>query len=115
VSTLNEQEQAAFHVALIKMIRNLQCEGRIPVGRMCVSCRFFRPHAHDGAQQPHHCDYFDAPFGDSELRLDCDEFEEADTPRQETAWNRFLNPGTLPEKHGSGVRSVQLHDEENTR
>lgn len=114
VSALDEREQAVFRVALVKIIRGLQRDGHIPVNRMCVSCRFFRPHVYEGGPRPHHCDYVDAPFGDSELRLDCAEFEEADELRQETAWNRFLHPGPLLENPGTGVRSVQRHQKENT-
>lgn len=112
--TLSAGEQAVFRVALTKMIHTLQREGRIPVSRMCASCRFFRPHAHEGSPQPHHCDYVDAPFGNVQLRLDCAEFEAADEARQDDAWNRFLHPGPLLEKPGTGMRSVQRHQKENT-
>ena len=53
------------------MIRTLQEKGRIPVARMCVSCRFFQPFRHDNPARPHHCAFVDAAFGDEELRLDC--------------------------------------------
>lgn len=78
VDALEPSDQAAFLRALSAMIRELQERGRIPVQRMCASCRFFRPHAHDDPQRPHHCAFVDAPFGDRELRLDCADFVPAD-------------------------------------
>lgn len=70
VDVLAPDEQAALLRGLTKMIRALQERGEIPVARMCVTCRFFRPNVHAGAA-PHHCAFVDAPFGDRELRLDC--------------------------------------------
>jgi DNA-binding MarR family transcriptional regulator len=71
VDALDETEQATFVRGLSNMIRALQERGRIPVQRMCVSCRFFQPNAHPGSERPHHCAFVDAAFGDRELRLDC--------------------------------------------
>lgn len=86
---LSAAEQTVLLRALTKMIRRLQLEGRIPLARMCASCRFFRPNAHASAAQPHHCDFVDAAFGDAELRLECDEFEAADADVAGLAWQRF--------------------------
>jgi DNA-binding MarR family transcriptional regulator len=77
VHALDDADQAAFLRGLSRMILELQRRGRIPVQRMCVSCRFFRPHVHDDPAQPHHCAFVDAPFGDRELRLDCADHEPA--------------------------------------
>jgi DNA-binding MarR family transcriptional regulator len=55
VGELSAAEQAGFLRVLIAMIRTLQEKRRIPVARMCVSCRFFRPMAHDDPVHPHHC------------------------------------------------------------
>lgn len=71
VSELSEVEQAVFLRGLIKMIRKLQDTGQIPIGKMCVTCRFFQPNRYPGSDRPHHCDLVDAPFGDRNLRLDC--------------------------------------------
>ncbi|HXF98241.1 MAG TPA: MarR family transcriptional regulator [Gaiellaceae bacterium] len=75
VDALEPAEQAALLRGLSRMIRALQERGRIPVQRMCVSCRYFRPHAHPDPDRPHHCAFVDAPFGDRELRLDCADHE----------------------------------------
>jgi DNA-binding MarR family transcriptional regulator len=86
---LSTQEQIGLLTSLVKLIRALQLQGEIPVARMCVSCEHFRPHAHADADQPHHCQFFDVPFGDRALRLDCPEYVTAPTAQAQEAWNRF--------------------------
>lgn len=71
VDALEPGDQAAFLRGLSSMILELQRRGRIPVQRMCATCRFFRPNVHDDPVRPHHCAFVDAAFGDRELRLDC--------------------------------------------
>ncbi len=92
VGELSTTEQATFLRALVAMIRTLQEKGRIPVARMCVSCRFFRPFQHNNPAQPHHCAFVDAPFGDGELRLDCPDFRTAPTDQAAHAWQAFRTP-----------------------
>lgn len=89
VGTLEPAEQADLLRALVKLIRALQVNGDIPHQRMCVTCRYFRPHLHDDPLAPHHCAYVDAPFGDRHLRLHCAEQEEADAASQDANWRRF--------------------------
>jgi len=88
-SALTAAEQVAFLKGLTKVIRTLQQQGEISVARMCVSCRFFRPHQHADAAQPHHCDYINAPIGDQSLRLDCAEYEMASVSQAKESWERF--------------------------
>lgn len=71
---LSAQEQVGLLTALAKLIRVLQQQGEIPVARMCMSCEHFRQNEHKGGDQPHHCQFFDVPFGDQALRLDCPEY-----------------------------------------
>lgn len=78
--TLDElapDEQQALLSAVVRMILALQRQGRIPVARMCVTCRFFRPNVHDDPARPHHCVFVDAPFGNGSLRLDCPDHQPA--------------------------------------
>ena len=89
VETLAPDEQGAFLRGLIKVIRAMQDAGDIPVQRMCVTCRHFRPYRHDDPVNPHYCAYVDAPFGDRHLRLDCGEQEEAPAEERCAAWDRF--------------------------
>lgn len=71
VSELSEAEQEVFLLGLIKMVRKLQQQQQISVGRMCVNCQFFRPNMYPHPGQPHHCQFVDAPFGDRDLQIDC--------------------------------------------
>ena len=92
VGELSAAEQATFLRALVAMIRTLQQKGRIPVARMCVSCRFFRPFQHDHPARPHHCAFVDASFGDGELRLDCPDFQTAPADQAAQNWRVFRAP-----------------------
>jgi DNA-binding MarR family transcriptional regulator len=87
---LSGQEQVALLTILVKLIRSLQVQGEISTARMCVSCEHFRPHAHADAQQPHHCQFVDAAFGDQALRIDCPDYVAAAAPQAQDAWKRFL-------------------------
>ncbi len=71
VDVLDEVEEGVLLKALLKMIRELQDRGRIAPARMCITCRYFRPHVHADPRAPHHCAFVDAPFGDRNLRVDC--------------------------------------------
>ena len=76
---LSAQEQVALLSALVKLIRALQLQGEIPVARMCVSCEHFHSQVHQESDQPHHCNFYNVPFGDQGFRLDCPEYVEAST------------------------------------
>lgn len=87
LASLDVGEQAQLLRLVIKLIRNLQREGAIAPQRMCVSCRHFRPYAHDDAAAPHHCAFVDAAFGDESLRLDC--ADHAAAQDAEELWRQF--------------------------
>jgi DNA-binding MarR family transcriptional regulator len=89
MDTLTPAEQEVFYRGLVKMIVTLQQRAEIPVSRMCASCRFFRPYAHPDSEQPHHCAFVDAPFGDRAMRLDCADHEAA-PPEQALEASRLL-------------------------
>lgn len=88
--TLDDQEKALMLKMIIKMIRQLQERGEIPVNRMCATCRYFGPNEHTDPATPHHCHFVKAPFGDRHLRLDCPEHEEADKHVQQRNWATFV-------------------------
>jgi DNA-binding MarR family transcriptional regulator len=94
VGELSTAEQATFLRALVAMIRTLQEKGRIPVARMCVSCRFFQPFRHNNPALPHHCAFVDAPFGDGELRLDCPDHSAAPVEQAAHTWEVFRASST---------------------
>lgn len=89
VRTLPEADQASFLRGLLRMLRQLQVEGRIPVAHMCVGCRFFVPNAYSDADRPHHCNFVDAPFGDRHLRLECGDWQAVAVSDEPRAWARF--------------------------
>jgi DNA-binding MarR family transcriptional regulator len=95
VDALEPAEQASLLRSLVKLIRALQENGDIPPQRMCVTCRYFRPNAHDEPSAPHHCAYVDAPFGDRHLRLNCAEQEDASPEWKHAVWERFATPNVL--------------------
>ena len=86
---LPETERGAMLRALSRVIRGVQQAGAIPVQRMCVTCRHFRPHAYDDAARPHHCGFVDAAFGDAMLRIDCGDHLEAPEEEARATWARF--------------------------
>lgn len=91
LSTLSAGEQADMLLSTVKLIRALQLADAIAPQRMCVTCRYFRPHAHRRADAPHHCDFVNAAFGNGQLRLDCGEHETADPADQAVTWAAFQN------------------------
>jgi len=93
---LTPHEEAVLIRGLLKMIRELQVRGRIPVQRMCVDCRFFRPFAHpELPETPHHCAFVDAPFGDRDLRLGCPDHEELPQAQADVIYRRFATPSLV--------------------
>jgi hypothetical protein len=91
VAELAPHEQPVFLAGLLKMIRALQQAGMIPPQRMCISCVYFRAHAHAGAR-PHHCDLVGAPMAAAHLRIDCGEHEPASDAHADVTWQRFVAP-----------------------
>jgi len=94
IDTLGADERAVFLKALVKMIRELQVRGAIPVQRMCATCRFFQPNVHDDPAVPHHCAFVNAAFGDASLRLDCGEHEPVGKTEADALWRRYLGAPT---------------------
>ncbi|OYW83229.1 MAG: hypothetical protein B7Z20_12855, partial [Sphingobium sp. 32-64-5] len=77
LASLPPAAKADLLLSQIALIRNLQLAGAVPMQRMRVSCRYFRPQAQPGADQPHFCEFVNAAIGDRDLRLDCAEHESA--------------------------------------
>lgn len=101
VGDLPESEQAVLLRALTRMIRSLQLRGRIPVARICATCRFFRPFVHADPHRPHHCAFVDAPFGDRHLRLDCADHEAAPPDEAERIFEAFAGGAPDPGHPGT--------------
>lgn len=90
LSGLSPQEQGDLLGLLIKMIRALLDDGQMPMQRMCVTCRHFRPQASPGTDTPHFCDFVSAPFGSQDLRIDCGEHDAAPPDRLAATWRNFI-------------------------
>lgn len=93
---LGAAERADLLLTTIKLVRALQVSGALPAQRLCLTCRHFRPHAHPGAEKPHHCGFVDAAFGTADLRLDCGDHEAAPSARQAVTWQAFNQAGAAP-------------------
>lgn len=89
LAALSPAAQEELLLTQIALIRQLQSAGAIPLQRMCVSCRHFRPYAHPGVATPHHCAFVNAAIGSRDLRLDCGEHEAADPVVQAVTWTSF--------------------------
>lgn len=89
VDALGAAEQERLLLSLIRMIREFQEAGAIPIQRMCTSCQYFAPFAHPGAARPHHCRFVNAAFGQWELRIDCRDHQTADPASRAATWEAF--------------------------
>jgi DNA-binding MarR family transcriptional regulator len=72
---LTAEEKVIFLRGLIKIIKNLQEQGKISVAKMCVTCSFFQADRYPGSEQPHHCGLVDASFADGNLQITCAEHQ----------------------------------------
>lgn len=86
---LTENEQTELLSLVVKMIRHLQEQDAIPIQRMCVTCRYFMPFAHQDEDRPHHCAFVDAAFGQRDIRIDCRDHEIADPAVRAATWTAF--------------------------
>ncbi|MCA9250820.1 MAG: winged helix-turn-helix transcriptional regulator [Phycisphaerales bacterium] len=89
ISCLPETEQLQLYRTMLRMVRELQMSGKIPMSRMCVTCRYFRPNVHQDSKRPHHCALVDLAFGDRTLRTDCPDHEVADQHLAIQNWESF--------------------------
>lgn len=96
LATLTPDEQADMLLLITKLIRALQMAGALPDQRICATCKYFQPHAHANADNPHHCTFVNAAFGARHLRLDCAEHEPAELSAQADAWRRFAPETSAP-------------------
>ncbi|HEX6978981.1 MAG TPA: MarR family winged helix-turn-helix transcriptional regulator [Alphaproteobacteria bacterium] len=94
VGALPQPHQILLFRGLMGTIRELQRRGDIPVSRMCVTCRYFRPNVHADPERPHHCAFVDAPFGDRHLRLDCPDQSPVPPGDAAAVWARFIDPAS---------------------
>jgi len=75
IAEFDPAEKVVVMKFLMQLIESLQQAGVITIARMCITCKFFQPHAHPYAAAPHHCKLLGKPLAETELRLDCPEHE----------------------------------------
>lgn len=75
IEALSEEEKRTLFRLLTRMILVFIEEGVVQEARMCVTCAYFRPHAHRDPRRPHHCALVDRPLGPATLRIDCPDHE----------------------------------------
>jgi len=74
VRAVPEERRGPLIAGLLEMILALQRSGQIAPARMCLTCRHFQPRVRAEDQvRPHYCAFFEAAFGDADLRADCRE------------------------------------------
>ncbi len=66
-------EFEALEAALGKVVAALARAGRLVVSAPCAGCVHFRPGAHPGSAQPHHCALIDRALGEAEAAMECPE------------------------------------------
>jgi len=110
VGALPEAEQGALLRGLVGLIHHLQARGAVPTGRMCVSCRYFRPNEHRGGDRPHHCAFIDAPIADTDLRLDCPDMRPADRAQAHRLWPLLVNGERLADARGEALTAEASHE-----
>lgn len=70
VDELDASEQEQLFAKITHLIRGLNRSGILSVQRTCSNCRFYSLH-----RTRHHCGLLQTDLLDSEIRLDCPEFE----------------------------------------
>ena len=91
IQTLPLAQQVELHRALVRLIVTLQERKEIAVSQMCVTCSYFRANVHDNPDAPHHCELVGAPFGDGQIRLNCQEHQKTTNLIQLDRWRTAQN------------------------
>ncbi|WP_027815969.1 MarR family winged helix-turn-helix transcriptional regulator [Paraburkholderia bannensis] len=88
VGTLRADEQSAFYRTLLKTVYVLESQEAMPQHRMCLSCSHFEP-SKTPKKTPHKCALLGIQMSDTDLRLDCSVYEQADATTQKKNWKIF--------------------------
>lgn len=82
IADLSPAEKKVLFRVMIRIILSLLEKGTIQQARMCVTCAYFRPHAHRDAARPHHCALVGIPLGPTSLRIECPDHEQGISPSE---------------------------------
>lgn len=72
INKLNADDKENLLLSLIGVIHHLNKTGVVTIQRMCLSCSHFKP---GKAKQPHFCKLLNKELENSELRIDCPEYQ----------------------------------------
>lgn len=70
VKELTENQQQVLFGSLMELIQKLQVANIISINRMCLSCRFY-----EKKSAGHYCRFLKTALKNTELRIDCNEYE----------------------------------------
>ncbi len=72
INKLNADDKENLLLSLIGVIHHLNKTGVVTIQRMCLSCAHFKP---GKGKQPHFCKLLNKELENSELRIDCPEYQ----------------------------------------
>jgi DNA-binding MarR family transcriptional regulator len=88
VGTLRADEQSVLYRTLLKAVYLLEAQDTMPAHRMCLTCTHLDA-SKTPKKTPHHCEQLRISMTDTELRLDCPVYEQADATTQKKNWKIF--------------------------
>lgn len=88
VGTLRAEEQSAIYRTLLKTVYVLESHEAMPQHRMCLTCSHFEP-SKNPKKTPHRCGLLKISMSDTDVRLDCSVYEQADATTQKKNWKIF--------------------------
>lgn len=74
INKLNTDDKENLLLSLISVIHHLNKTGVVTIQRMCLSCDHFKP---GKGKQSHFCKLLNKNIENSELRIDCPEYQES--------------------------------------
>ncbi|QGZ62770.1 MarR family winged helix-turn-helix transcriptional regulator [Paraburkholderia acidisoli] len=88
VGTLKADEQSVLYRTLLKTVYLLEAQETSPQHRMCLTCAHFEP-SKNSKKTPSHCSLLNLDMADTDLRLDCSVYQQADATTQKKNWKIF--------------------------
>ncbi len=88
VGGLKADEQSVLYRTLLKTVYLLEAQETSPQHRMCLTCAHFEP-SKNAKKAPSHCNLLKIDMADTDLRLDCSVYQQADATTQKKNWKIF--------------------------
>ena len=76
IEELTVDEQEVLLSSLSKIERLLREKGYSLITETCLSCCYFIPNIHPGAEKPHYCKLFNIDLSEDEIYRECPEYSE---------------------------------------